>query len=53
MVGSWMNYAGALLLILIGIVFYSRDSDFSTAETTTPALLLIIAGLMWDRAGPQ
>jgi hypothetical protein len=42
-----MNYVGALLLILIGILLYSWAPDFSTAWTTTLALPLIIAGLMW------
>jgi len=47
MVGNWMNYVGALLLILIGMFLYSLAPDFSTAETTTLALPLIIAGLVW------
>lgn len=45
--GSWMNYAGSFLLVLMGIFLYSRDSDFSTAGTATPALPLIVAGLVW------
>jgi hypothetical protein len=44
---DWMNYAGAALLILLGIFLYTWDSDFPTAGTPTLALPLIIAGLVW------
>ena len=42
-----MNYAGALLLILVGISLYSWNPDFPTVGTPTLALPLIIAGLLW------
>ena len=45
--GNWMNYVGALLLILMGILLYSWAPAFSTSESTTLALPLIIAGLVW------
>ncbi len=44
---SWMNYAGAFVLILIGIFRYSWDPNFSTAGAPASALLLFIAGLVW------
>ena len=44
---SWMNHAGAFLLILIGIVIYSWVPDFPGAGAPTLALLLLIAGLVW------
>lgn len=44
---SWMNHAGAFLLILIGIVIYSWAPDFPSAGAPTLALLLLIAGLVW------
>ena len=47
MVGRWMKYAGALMLILLGVSFYSRDSSFPPARITTLALLMIIVGLVW------
>src|SRR5215210_3283915 len=47
MVRSWMNHAGAFVLILIGIFLYSLDPDFSTAGAPAPALLVLIAGLVW------
>jgi ABC-type transport system involved in multi-copper enzyme maturation permease subunit len=47
MVGNRMNYAGALLLILIGVFLYSWDPDVSTAGIKTLALPSIIAGLVW------
>ncbi len=40
-----MNYAGALLLILVGISLYSWNPDSPTVGTL--ALPLIIAGLLW------
>lgn len=43
---GWM-YAGAFVLILIGIFLYSWDPDFPTAGATPLALLLFIAGLVW------
>jgi hypothetical protein len=47
MVRSWMNQAGAFLLILIGILVYSWDPNFPSAGPPTMALLLLIAGLVW------
>jgi ABC-2 type transport system permease protein len=47
MVRSWMNYAGAFLLILMGIFLYSWDPDYPTVGTPTLALPLIITGLVW------
>jgi hypothetical protein len=47
MVRGWMNYAGAFVLILIGMFLYSWDPDFPTAGATPLALLLFIAGLVW------
>lgn len=44
---SWMNYAGAFLLILTGISFYSWGGDFPTVGAPTLALQLIVAGLVW------
>jgi len=42
------NYAGASLLILMGIFLYSSwHPDFPTAGTPKLALLLIVAGLVW------
>jgi hypothetical protein len=41
---SWINYAGAILLILLGIFLYTRDPAFSTPGTPTA---LIIVGLVW------
>jgi ABC-type transport system involved in multi-copper enzyme maturation permease subunit len=35
------------LLTFVGILFYSQDSIFSTAGTTTLALPLVIAGFLW------
>jgi ABC-type transport system involved in multi-copper enzyme maturation permease subunit len=42
-----MYYAGALLLILMGVFLYSWAPDFSTAGIKTLALPFIIAGLVW------
>jgi ABC-2 type transport system permease protein len=42
-----MNYAGAFVLILIGISLYSWSPDFPSAGAPTLALLLIIVGLVW------
>ena len=42
-----MNYAGALLMILVGVSLYSWNPDFPTVGTPTLALPLIIAGLLW------
>ncbi len=44
---SWTNFAGAFVLLLIGILLYSWDPDFSTAGPKAPVLLLFIAGLVW------
>lgn len=44
---GWMNYAGAGVLILAGILLYSVDADFPTAGTPILALPLIVVGLAW------
>ncbi len=44
---GWMNYAGAGVLVLAGILLYSVDADFPTAGTPILALPLVVAGLVW------
>ena len=44
---SWINHAGAFVLISIGISLYSWDPGFATAGAPTPALLPLIVGLLW------
>ena len=44
---GWMNYAGAGVLILAGILLYSVDADFPTAGTPILALPMIVAGMVW------
>jgi hypothetical protein len=44
---GWMNYAGAGVLILAGILLYSVDADFPTAGTPILALPMIFVGLVW------
>lgn len=44
---EWINYAGAVSLILVGAGLYSVDSDFPTAGTPVLALPLVVAGLVW------
>lgn len=44
---GWMNYVGAAVLIVLGILLYSVDADFPTAGTPILALPLIVAGLIW------
>jgi hypothetical protein len=46
-VRSWINHAGAFVLIAIGISLCSWDPDFPTAGAQTPALLPLIVGLLW------
>ena len=43
----WLNHAGSLVLISIGIWLYSWDPEFPAAGDPTPALLLLIVGLLW------
>ena len=43
----WINYLGAVVLVILGVLLYSTDTDFPTAGTPTLALPLIIAGLVW------
>jgi hypothetical protein len=43
----WLNHAGAFVLISIGISLYSWDPDFPTPGAPTPAVLLLIVGLLW------
>ena len=44
---EWMNYLGAAVLVVLGILLYSVDVDFPTAGTPILALPLIVAGLVW------
>lgn len=44
---SWMNYAGAFLLILTGTSLYSWDPALATVWTPALAPQLIVAGLVW------
>lgn len=44
---GWMNYVGAAVLIVLGVLLYSVDADFPTAGTPILALPLIVAGLIW------
>ena len=44
---DWMNYVGAVLLVLAGVLLYSLDSDLPTAGTPVLALPLIVVGLVW------
>ncbi len=44
---GWMNYVGAAVLIVLGVMLYSVDADFPTAGTPILALPMIVAGLIW------
>ncbi len=44
---GWINYVGAAVLIVLGVLLYSVDADFPTAGTPILALPLVIAGLVW------
>ncbi len=44
---GWMNYVGAAVLIVLGVMLYSVDADFPTAGTPILALPLIVVGLIW------
>lgn len=44
---GWINYLGAAVLIVLGILLYSVDVDFPTAGTPVLAVPLIVAGLAW------
>lgn len=44
---GWMNYAGAILLIVAGVLLYSVDADFPTAGTPILALPMVVAGFVW------
>lgn len=44
---GWMNYLGATVLVVFGVLLYSVDADFPTAGTPILALPLIVAGLVW------
>jgi hypothetical protein len=46
-VRGWINHAGAFVLISIGISLYSWAPDSPTARAPTPAVLLLIVGLLW------
>jgi hypothetical protein len=44
---GWINYLGAAVLVILGVLLYSMDTDFPTAGTPILALPLIVAGLAW------
>lgn len=44
---GWINYLGAAVLVVLGVLLYSVDADFPTAGTPILALPLIVAGLAW------
>ena len=44
---GWINYLGAAVLVILGGLLYSMDTDFPTAGTPILALPLIVAGLAW------
>ncbi len=43
----WINYLGAAVLVVLGILLYSVDADFPTAGSPVLALPLILVGLVW------
>ncbi len=43
----WLNHAGSLVLISIGIYLYSWAPAFPATGDPTPALLPLIVGLLW------
>ncbi len=44
---GWINYVGAAVLVILGVLLYSVDADFPTAVTPILALPLVIVGLAW------
>ncbi len=44
---GWINYVGAAVLIVLGVLLYTVDADFPTAGTPILALPLVIVGLVW------
>ena len=44
---GWINYVGAAVLIVLGVLLYTVDADFPTAGTPILALPLVSAGLVW------
>jgi hypothetical protein len=46
-VRGWINYVGAAVLVVLGVLLYTVDVDFPTAGTPILALPLVIAGLIW------
>ncbi len=46
-VRGWINYPGAAVLVILGVLLCSMDTDFPTAGTPILALPLIVAGLAW------
>ena len=46
-VHGWINYLGAAVLVVLGVLLYAVDADFPTAGTPILALPLVIAGLIW------
>jgi hypothetical protein len=47
MVRGSINYVGAAVLVILGVLLYTVDSDFPTAGTPILALPLVIGGLVW------
>ncbi len=44
---GWINYVGAAVLVVAGVLLYTVDADFPTAGTPILALPLVIVGLVW------
>ena len=44
---GWINYVGAAVLVVAGVLLYTVDADFPTAGTPILALPLVIVGLIW------
>lgn len=44
---GWINYVGAAVLVVLGVLLYTVDADFPTAGTPILALPLVIVGLVW------
>jgi hypothetical protein len=42
-----INYVGAAVLVVLGVLLYTVDADFPIAGTPNLALPLVIAGLIW------
>lgn len=44
---GWINYVGATMLVVAGVLLYTVDADLPTAGTPILALPLVIAGIAW------